>query len=104
MGLLQRVCAMQVCMHWCRRLLWHHVRGVKARGGDLVVGYVVTAFEVYRDIKNVHEGKWWCEWVVGCDIVCNELLDGDCSKQCEVVCARRIWMKRIVKAWGHACV
>ena len=52
---------MRVCMHWCRRLLWHHVRGVKARGGDLVVGYVVTAFEVYRDIKNVNEGKCWRE-------------------------------------------
>ena len=61
MGLLWRGCVMRVCMHWCRRLLWHHVRGVKARGGDLVVGYVVTAFEVYRDIKNVNEGKCWRE-------------------------------------------
>ena len=39
-----------------RWLLWHHIRSLKTREVGVVAAFVVTAFQVYRDIKKVMSG------------------------------------------------
>ena len=37
-----------------RWLLWHQVRKIKTSGVDALAEYIVKAFQVFRDIKNVN--------------------------------------------------